>query len=121
MKTLFRFWVGNVLEIGLNIDWRTWALPLMLDLSGGWKQGEKDIYVLCFLIEICHGYDREGASISEPNPQKAYEHGYSDGKFDGIDTFLDSPCRCSLCEEAYYRGFDDGVTSAIQGDNPDAR
>jgi len=58
MKILAQFWVVG-LQTTLSVDLRSWALPLFILVPWSWKEGEIDIYILCFLFEIYYGYDEE--------------------------------------------------------------
>lgn len=48
--------------------------------------------------------------MSEHNPSAwqdgfdAWQNGYDDAFYDGIDTSSDLPCKCEACLKAYYEG-----------------
>lgn len=46
--------------------------------------------------------------MSEHNPN-AWQNGYDDAMYDGIDTSSEMPCKCDVCLKAY----DDGQQEAI--------
>jgi len=44
----------------------------------------------------------------------AWQSGYDDARFDGINTFSELPCQCRYCKAAYRRGVDEGSRKALE-------
>ncbi len=51
----------------------------------------------------------------------AWQTGYSDARFDGIDTSSELPCQCRVCRAAYLRGVDEGIRKALEVDQQVAK
>lgn len=98
--------------------WETGDLQFIGIMPDGdeiWVHGDDCAYALEKLIE-CLGndgwmtIDEYAAASAFENGFDAWQRGYDDAMYDGIDTSNEIPCKCESCLKAY----EDGQQKAIE-------